>query len=222
MPDTIPTDMPHSIASLDRRCLNVATIDRLSTVNGPGVRFAIWLQGCRLGCPGCVNREMQPEVIRQSWPVDALAQGILATRGIEGVTYTGGEPTLQAEGLVRLSEQLRPAGLSIVCYSGHTREELEQSGDPWLLRLLACADILIDGPYVAAAAASLLWRGSRNQRVHFLTDRYGDWASRLESAAAQVQINVGDQSFRTSGNWPGGFLEDLERALCKGDVPEPN
>ena len=92
--------------------LNLGAIQERSAVNGPGERFVLWLQGCPLRCPGCCNPEFQPLVPRHLLVVEELAGRILAVPGIEGVTYSGGEPTVQARGLACLSERLRPAGLS--------------------------------------------------------------------------------------------------------------
>lgn len=178
-------------------------------VAGPGKRFVLWMQGCPLRCPGCVNPEFQPFLPRTSLSVDHLARRIPAIRGIEGVTYTGGEPTYQAYPLALLSEQLRRRGLTVVCYTGYTLEALKNRADPAVERLLRATDLLIDGPYVRDKAASLLWRGSSNQRIHFLTDAYRGLRSRVEEAGAEVEFSVGAKRFTAVGNWPPGFLERL-------------
>lgn len=175
--------------------LNLAVWQERSAVNGPGERFVLWVQGCSLRCPGRFNPEMQPFVRRHMVEVEQMASRILTVPGIEGVTYTGGEPMVQAQGLALLNELLRPSGLTVVCYTGYTLEALRvqnesenslesqtclggipnKFGRPnldWVERLLSCVDILIDGPYVREKAANLLWRGSSNQRVHFPTDAY--------------------------------------------------
>jgi anaerobic ribonucleoside-triphosphate reductase activating protein len=149
--------------------LNLATWQARSLSNGPGSRYVLWLQGCFRECPGCVNAPMQPHVIRHVRGVDDVAAAILAAPDIEGVTYSGGEPLEQVKPLVVLSRRLRRAGVSIVCYTGYTLQELQRSGRPDVSELLDCVDILIDGPFLLDQAACLLWRGSRNQQVHFVT-----------------------------------------------------
>jgi len=90
----------------------------------------------------------------------------------EGICFSGGEPFLQADALAPLGERARRAGFGVVSYSGYTREELE-AGDPaGSQRLLGMLDLLIDGPFIQEQAAVLLFRGSRNQRIHFLSPRY--------------------------------------------------
>jgi anaerobic ribonucleoside-triphosphate reductase activating protein len=201
------------MVSQHKACLNVGAWEAHSVVNGPGERFVLWLQGCPLRCPGCFNQEFLPFVERYLLTVEELATRILSTPGIEGVTYTGGEPTVQAQGLVLLSERLREAGLSIVSYTGYNLETLQARNAPWLDRFLSSLDILIDGPYVREQAASLLWRGSRNQRIHFLSETYQHLAEQVDELPAEVELSVGQGSFTTTGTWPEGFLERLEEIL---------
>lgn len=193
--------------------LNIGAWEMRSGVNGPGERFVLWLQGCPLHCPGCFNLELLPCVKRHVINVDDMAAKILAVTGIEGVTYTGGEPTLQAQGLALLSEQLRQAGLTIVSYTGYSLESLRARNDPWIERFLSCVDILIDGPYVREQACNLLWRGSRNQRVHFLSGTYQHLAGQVDLLPAEVEFSVGGDGFTTTGTWPEGFLKRLKEVL---------
>lgn len=96
---------------------------------------------------------------------------ILATEGIEGVTFTGGEPFAQARALTALAERVRAAGLSVFVFTGYDLDELTR---PEHLALLAVTDVLVAGRYVEAERTSgLAWRGSTNQRVHFRSKRYG-------------------------------------------------
>jgi anaerobic ribonucleoside-triphosphate reductase activating protein len=197
----------------DQDHLNLGAWMPRSTANGPGERFVLWLQGCPLRCPGCINPELWPFVERTVVGVEEMAGRILATRGIEGVTYTGGEPTVQARALALLSERLRPAGLTVVCYSGYTLEQLKARSDEWIERLLASVDVMIDGPYVQELAAPLLWRGSTNQRVRFLSPAYRRLAEFVDSGPGQVEFSIDKDSFTATGMWPPGLLERLEDLL---------
>jgi len=149
-----------------------ATIER-SRANGPGQRFAIWFQGCSLGCPGCFNPATHP-----AGGADAVAIGDLVDRiaaqgdAIEGVTVSGGEPFEQPEALAALARELRrrAPGLSIVVFSGFTRREIE--GQPLGPAILESIDVLVDGRFVERRALGRGLRGSDNQRIHLLTDRY--------------------------------------------------
>ncbi|MFC1596922.1 4Fe-4S single cluster domain-containing protein [Planctomycetota bacterium] len=194
-------------------CLNLGAWQTRSRVNGPGQRFVLWMQGCLLRCAGCVNQEFLPFVDRHRIPVEGMAGRVLAVEGIEGVTYTGGEPVAQAPALALLSARLRAAGLTIVCYTGYELEELTALDNPSVARLLSSVDVLIDGPYVRHEAANLLWRGSTNQRVHFLTDAYKHLAEEMESRGGGVEFTVRCDQFTVTGNWPKGFLQRLEKVL---------
>jgi anaerobic ribonucleoside-triphosphate reductase activating protein len=195
-----------------RPFLNLGAWIERSRANGPGERYVLWLQGCLLRCPGCCNVEFLPQEPRHLISIDEMAMRIGDIEGIEGVTYTGGEPTLQAQALALLSERLRPGGLTVVCYTGYTLEALRARDDPWIERLLANTDILIDGPYRQEEAASLRWRGSRNQRIHYLTPAYRELAD--TEGPAEVEFAVGDHDFTTTGTWPAGFLERLQQILA--------
>ena len=193
--------------------LNVGAWEGRSVANGPGERFVLWLQGCPLRCPGCINPELLPFVERELVSVDEITVRILAVGGNEGVTYTGGEPMTQARALALLSERLRPRGLTVVCYTGYTLEALKAQGEPWVEKLLSQVDILIDGPYVREKAANLLWRGSSNQRAHFLTDTYRHFVAVVDRSPAEVEFVIGSDGFTTIGVWPEGFLQRLREAL---------
>ena len=130
----------------------------------------MWVQGCPLACHGCWNPEMWTFERRHMQAVDDLAATILATEGIEGVTVTGGEPFAQARALSVLAKRVRAAGISVFVFTGYNLNELARPEDRALLEE---TDILVSGRYVEDQCASgLPWRGSSNQKVHFLTDRY--------------------------------------------------
>ena len=77
---------------------NIATINRCTEVEGPFKRLTIWFQGCNIGCRGCCNPGYQPLISKHIISLDELMDIIAQASkefGIEGVTYTGGEPTLQ-------------------------------------------------------------------------------------------------------------------------------
>lgn len=151
--------------------LNLARILPHSEVNGPGDRFVVWVQGCPLACPGCWNPDTCAFERRDLRSVEDLAAIILTTEGIEGVTFTGGEPFAQARALTALAERVRTAGLSVFVFTGYDLGELTL---PEHLALLAVTDVVVTGRYVEAERTNgLAWRGSANQRLHFLSDRYG-------------------------------------------------
>ncbi len=138
---------------------------------GPGLRYALWVQGCPLRCPGCCNPHYLTDREARRVTVAALLDEIRRTPDIEGATFLGGEPFAQAHALGALAAGLRAAGLSVMVFSGHTLAHLQQ--EPACAPLLSETDLLIDGPYIQAQAdRSRRWIGSKNQQIHFLTARY--------------------------------------------------
>jgi anaerobic ribonucleoside-triphosphate reductase activating protein len=145
--------------------------------------------------------------------VDDLARRILRVPGIEGVTYSGGEPMCQAAALAQLSTILRRSGLTIVSYTGYTLSELRRDGGPGVESLLAQVDILIDGPFRQSEATSRRWRGSRNQQTHFLTSAYRQEDFSLGEQCSETEFIVGSEGFAATGILERELLDRLERAL---------
>lgn len=142
-------------------------------VLGPSKRAVIWVQGCPFTCGGCIVPESWDARGGEAVDVAVLSDWVLSQPDLEGITLSGGEPMLQAGALVALIDRLRTqADLGVVCYTGYTWETLQQQGNTDQLALLDRLDLLIDGRFQAAEQADLLWRGSRNQRLLALSDRY--------------------------------------------------
>ena len=153
--------------------LNVHAVLDVSYANGPGARAVIWTQGCRLHCSGCCNPLTHPHQPRMMLDPQWLGEAMLSIPDVEGVTISGGEPFEQAAAVTQLCRAVRKGGLSVMCYTGWSYCSISQSRDRTVRTLLDHIDMLVDGPFIASLADShLLWRGSRNQRIRFLTDRY--------------------------------------------------
>lgn len=138
-----------------------------SIVDGPGLRFAVFVQGCTHACPGCHNPESQPKEGGSLCRIADLYAQIEANPIIHGVTLSGGEPFEQCGACLALAQLLKPQGYGLWVYSGYLYEELIKGiPDPLAPDLLALCDVLVDGPYVQQLASrALVWRGSANQRI---------------------------------------------------------
>lgn len=137
-----------------------------SIVDGPGIRTALFAQGCTHNCPGCHNPQSHPFGVGENWEIDALTAHILANPLAHSVTFSGGEPFQQAEGFAALAKQLRAKNYDIACYTGYTFEHLRTQGTPAQQALLSLLDVLIDSPFILAQRnLDLLFRGSENQRI---------------------------------------------------------
>lgn len=151
--------------------LNIHDFIPQSRANGPGVRAVVWVQGCPRRCLGCFNPDTQMFTDKNIINVNDLRKQILAIHGISGVTFSGGEPFSQAKPLAILAQALRQSGLTIVCYTGYTLKQLHQKDCKNWNALLAQIDMLIDGPFLQHARCHEPYRGSTNQKIHFLSDR---------------------------------------------------
>ena len=146
--------------------LRVAGIVKESVVDGPGFRYVIFAQGCTHCCKGCHNPDTHALDGGYVVDSDSLVEDIRQSRYIDGVTFSGGEPFLQAAAFVHIAEKLKKSNIDIVCYTGFTFEELMASKDESRIKLLELVDTLIDGPYREELKdLSLTFRGSRNQRI---------------------------------------------------------
>ena len=166
--------------------LNLARTLPRSEANGPGERFVVWVQGCPLACAGCWNPDTWSFARRDVREVSELVAEITGTRGIEGVTFTGGEPFSQARALAEVARRVRAEGLSVFVFTGYELGELSAAAQR---ALLDETDVLVSGRYVETERAEgLPWRGSRNQRVHFLSGRYVD---RDMDDSPEVEVRIG-------------------------------
>lgn len=175
---TIPTNLYEHLFPE----LNVAELDVVEGAAGPGRRLVIWLQGCLKRCAGCANGTFLLEGISRALSVARLLEVLDGLNGLSGVTLSGGEPVLQAAALVPFLEAVRQRGLTVVCYSGYTLEELREPNDPTLAKFLREIDLLIDGEYRQELPRAGAYRPSANQRLHFLSGRIA-----AESCAGNVE-----------------------------------
>ncbi len=161
-----PLAVPHTVIPI-----NTMTTIRLSglvpdsIVDGPGLRLAVFVQGCPHRCPGCHNPASHDPLGGEDTDIAAIAASVKKNPLWSGVTLTGGEPMAQAAACLALLRAL-PGGLSPWVYSGYTYEEILESGDADRVALLKACDVLVDGRYVEARRSLMLpFRGSGNQRL---------------------------------------------------------
>lgn len=167
-------------------CFNIAHLEPSSQIYGPGNRFVVWFQGCTLACKGCWNTAMWPHKPNVLVERERIFEQILAVRDITGVTLLGGEPLQQAENVLWLLRSLDQSGLDVMFYTGYETGELDDI--PHAREILTYIDILIAGRYDHSLRnTSLRWRGSENQEVLFLTDKYD---SGIIQECNQVEIHI--------------------------------
>lgn len=150
------------------RVLRISGIVRESIVDGPGMRFVVFTQGCPHRCPGCHNPDTHDFEGGNDITVERLLEEIDKNPLLQGVTLSGGEPFCQPEALSKLAEEVLKRGLDIISYSGWTFEELVKMSEerPAVMDLLEKCSLLIDGRFeIEKKSLSILFRGSTNQRI---------------------------------------------------------
>ena len=149
-----------------QQSLNLAGVVPESITDGPGIRYAIFCQGCPHHCKGCHNPETWPFEEKERRTPQELLEDIQKNPLVKGVTFSGGEPFAQAGAFAQLAELLKEENYEVAVYTGYTFEEIFNSSNTEWHRLLEATDILIDGLFEENLRDLSLWfRGSSNQRI---------------------------------------------------------
>ena len=146
--------------------LRIAGTVKDSIVDGPGLRYVIFTQGCPHHCPGCHNPQTHDFEGGKDADTEKILEEIFGNPILTGVTFSGGEPFCQAEALVPVAETVKDHGKHLMIYTGYLLEQLQKMEDPAVGRLLELADVIVDGPFILSQRnLTLSYRGSENQRV---------------------------------------------------------
>lgn len=146
--------------------IRIAGVEPESVVDGDGIRFVIFFQGCERHCKGCHNPATHAldggKLVDTAELIDAFKKNPLLT----GITLTGGEPLLQIPAALELAKAAKSFGLDVWCYTGYVLEEIPSAAS----ELLKNIDVLVDGEYVEELRdLDLAFRGSKNQRIIHLS-----------------------------------------------------
>lgn len=139
----------------------------------PGLCVSFFTQGCPHHCPGCHNPDTWAFEGGKQFTTETLNEIIagLTAQGIQrDLCIMGGEPLCEDNAfltyMVIQEVRKKVPEVKIYIWSGYVYEDLLKSTDPHVRGALELADVLIDGPYIAAERdLTLNMRGSRNQRV---------------------------------------------------------
>jgi anaerobic ribonucleoside-triphosphate reductase activating protein len=203
--------------------INVAASVPYTEAEGPGARYALWVQGCPLRCAGCCNPHMLEDREASLMTVDEVVADILAAPGIEGVTFIGGEPFWQAAALSEVARRVRAEGLSVMVFSGLTKVYMaRQDREDWN-QFLGQIDLLIDGPYIKSRHVDdRRWVGSSNQRTHFLTERYRALSDEEQGWAPEpntIEVRMVGNQISING-FPEESIVELSRASIRPKYPK--
>lgn len=190
--------------------INVYKILKNTTVEGPGVRFCLWVQGCKKHCPECWAKDTWDFGSGKDYSVDEIFE-MIDKSTVEGVTFLGGEPFEQAKELAILSSKIKEVGLSVVCFTGYTIEELRAKNNSDIYSFLANIDLLIDGGFeIENYDLSRPWVGSSNQRYLFLTDRYNQ--NDISKYKNKIEVRISPDG-KTEINGMGDF-SSINKNFC--------
>lgn len=148
--------------------IRMAGVVSESIVDGPGIRYTLFVQGCPHKCEGCHNPQTHDFCGGKDDDTDVILEKILENPLLDGVTFSGGEPFCQAKPLADLAKKIKQAGLNVISYSGYTIEYLIKNANDenGYMELLREIDYLIDGPFVLSLKSyECKFRGSTNQRI---------------------------------------------------------
>ncbi|MDL2300428.1 anaerobic ribonucleoside-triphosphate reductase activating protein [Clostridiaceae bacterium OttesenSCG-928-D20] len=146
--------------------MRIASFIQDSIVDGPGLRFTLFTQGCPHKCPGCHNPDTHPPSGGREESVSSIISAMLSNPLTGGLTLSGGEPFSQSEDCYKIALTAKEKGLNIWAYSGYCFEKLSDGSIPYAPELLSLCDVLVDGRFLESERdLTLKWRGSRNQRV---------------------------------------------------------
>jgi len=175
---------------------NIGEIITCTTSEGPFKRMAIFFQGCDIRCEGCYNKQYWSLDISNRVTLNELLNIIIKSKNInfiEGVTFLGGEPTLQCN-LKLLAKQIKQIGLGIIMFTGRKFGKLDSN-------LLQYLDIVVDGEFEENNlddSRNLI--GSKNQRIYVISNRYKDSLGYYESSKSVYDINILDQCIVINGS----------------------
>ena len=182
--------------------IRISQIGVCTDVLGPGRRLVIWTQGCEKRCPGCMSPEKRSPDGGQAIAVDDLVKKVLELCNedelIDGLTISGGDPFFQSEKLhIFLKEIRTKSDLGVIIYTGYTIAELVTKNEVAINEIVGAAfngvgkglcDLFIEGEYVKELNDNSAMRGSSNQKLCFVTDRYKKYEKDYNKKERKIEL----------------------------------
>ncbi|MBQ6810948.1 MAG: anaerobic ribonucleoside-triphosphate reductase activating protein [Firmicutes bacterium] len=146
--------------------VQIAALMNDSIVDGPGLRYAIYVQGCPHRCKGCHNPQTHPFDGGTEMDTEDIWNEIEENPLLSGITLSGGDPLCQPKPMAEIAKKAKESGLSVWCYTGYLFEDLIKDQDDDIMALLGYTDVRVDAPFVLEERTlELPFRGSKNQRL---------------------------------------------------------
>jgi anaerobic ribonucleoside-triphosphate reductase activating protein len=170
---------------------NVAYIKLCTKTEGPYNRCCIWFQGCNINCKGCCNKDLQPLVPNHIVTLEKLLNIVKEAKekfDIEGITLSGGEPSLQ-NNLHLFNNEIHKLGLGIIMFTGKNKSSLIEP-------LVQSVDLLIDGPFIEEKQDKYrVLLGSTNKNLSFITNRYINNKDYFDNPISIEEVTAEDYIF---------------------------
>lgn len=170
---------------------NVAYIKLSTKTEGPYNRCCIWFQGCNIKCKGCCNKDLQTLMPNHIVTLEELINIVKEAKNkfdVEGITLSGGEPSLQS-GLVFFNNEIHKLGLGIIMFSGKDKSDLNSE-------LVESVDLLIDGPFIEDNVDNKrVLLGSKNKNLSFISNRYKKDEAYFNNPISIEEVTVEDYIF---------------------------
>lgn len=148
--------------------IRISGIKEESIVDGKGLRYVVFAQGCRHNCPGCFNPSTHDFNAGYSIKVDEIIADIKDNPLLSGVTCSGGDPLEQPEAFYQLCKSVKDLGKDVWLYTGYTYDEILKKSEynDAISKLIKYVDVLVDGKFKEDQKSLMLsFRGSKNQRL---------------------------------------------------------
>ena len=146
--------------------IRVSGILSESSVDGQGIRYVVFTQGCKHNCPGCHNPETHDFNGGYLEDIDKIVSEIASDKLLRGLTISGGDPMEQPEAVLELATKVKGLNKTVWVYTGYTYEELVNKNNPTIDKILETIDVLVDGRFIERLLSpELRYIGSKNQRV---------------------------------------------------------
>lgn len=189
-------------------------------VLGPGKRFVIWVQGCEKRCYHCINPAGWDKSGGKVIAVEKLLQRIKDTKGICGVTISGGEPFLQYDALKKLVYGIKAqTTLDVMLYSGYTVDELLKKYGQDIFKFMQNIDLFVDGEYREEEDHGTIYRGSDNQNIYSFTGKFDAYQQQIESTHNRdIEFSVENEEIYMVGVPPKGFYREFMKVIREGKI----
>ncbi len=182
-----------------------------TTVEGPGMRFCIWVQGCKKHCSGCWAKDTWEFGTGVKYSVDKLFSLIEKKNKLRVLLFLAVNLLNSQKSLQFFQKKIKNSGLSVVCFTGYTLEELKSKNNEDINNFLDNIDLLIDGGFEKENYdLSRPWVGSSNQSFIFLTDRYNE--EQIYQYKNKIEVRI-SQDGKTEINGMGDFAT-LKQNFC--------